>query len=53
MILYVYPIMDQMMSGLVKSRILAYQTIFHGWIYMNLLLLRRELQAREEKEVFS
>ncbi|WVZ25883.1 hypothetical protein V8G54_004427, partial [Vigna mungo] len=38
--------------GLMKRMILAYQTMFHGWIYMNLLLLKRELQVRIGRGIF-
>jgi len=37
---------------ILKRRILAFQTMFHRWIYMNLLPFKKELQARKEKEVF-
>jgi len=39
-------------SNILKRRIPAYQTLFHGWIYMNLLVMKRELQAKEEWYLF-
>ena len=51
MIPYVCQILNRMMNGSLKKKILVCLLIPLGWIYMSVLMLRRELQARKGREL--
>ena len=51
MIPYACQILNQMMNESLKKKILVCLLIPLGWIYMSVLMLRRELQARKGREV--
>jgi len=46
---YVCRILNQMMNGLHKKKILVCLLIPHGWICMSALMMKRELQTKKRK----